>query len=487
MAAGHDIYGFRDGTIPAQRHMLVDTGIAIGLPRGTYGRLAARSGMGSQHGIAVGGGVRNPDYTGEGKVILRNHGNPRYEFKPGDSIAQLIMEKIQTHDAMEIDNLEGTERGTQGFGSSDIGPKRLITCEEPQVKMCFLNPNPQDNSYFNEEDIDTQSSLRDEITILSSAMIAAIKMQTKYDSFLDKIEAAGKEVDTRRARKRELSQLKERREALLKHWELEDSLLYYQNRLLIPSKQELLTEMAKGCHDSKVAGHLDKKKALELVTRNLHWGKLTEGVNDYVRSCDECQHNKSPRHSKYGLLQPLEVLYAAWTLISLHFITQLPESQGQTQIMVGVDRFTQLPRFIGLEKNATTKDVVDPFLKEVGKLQGVPSEMVSDMDAMFSGQFWESLYKAFRIKWGMSTAYHLQMDGQTERTNQVLEGYLLYFINYDQDNWYQRLPLAEYAYNNSKASAHKLTPFFANYRFYLQTECINEREAQNPGATMYTH
>jgi len=222
MAAGNDIYALRDGTIPAQRQMLVDTGIAIGLPRGTYGRLAARSGMGGKHGIAVGGGVIDADYTGEIKVILRNHGDTSYEFKAGDRIAQLILENIQTHDAMEIDNLDNTERGTQGFGSSDLGPKRLIACEELKVKMSFLNPDPQENSNFDEEDIHTHSSLRDEITMLSSAMIAAIQMQTMDDSFLDRIRTAGKEDDTWMARKGELHRLKERRVALTKHWELED-------------------------------------------------------------------------------------------------------------------------------------------------------------------------------------------------------------------------------------------------------------------------
>jgi len=74
MAAGHDIYALKDGIIPAQRHMLVETGIAIGQPSGTYGRLAARSGMASKHGIAVGGGVIDEDYTGEVKVILRCYG-----------------------------------------------------------------------------------------------------------------------------------------------------------------------------------------------------------------------------------------------------------------------------------------------------------------------------------------------------------------------------------------------------------------------------
>jgi len=86
MAAGHDIYTFNVGTIPAQRQMLVDTGIAIGRPRGTYGRLLARSGMASKQGIAVDGGVIDADYRGEGKVILQNHGNSSYKFKAGDML-----------------------------------------------------------------------------------------------------------------------------------------------------------------------------------------------------------------------------------------------------------------------------------------------------------------------------------------------------------------------------------------------------------------
>jgi len=97
---------------------------------------------------------------------------------------------------MEIDNLEDTERRTPGFGSRDIGLKRLITCEEQKVNLCFLNPDPQDNSYFDEEDIDTHSSLRDEITMLSSAMITAIEMQTMDHSFLDRIRVAGEQDAT---------------------------------------------------------------------------------------------------------------------------------------------------------------------------------------------------------------------------------------------------------------------------------------------------
>ena len=109
MAAEHDIYALKNGTITAQRQMLVETGIAIGLPKGTYSRLAARSGMASKQGIAVGGGVIDADYTGEIRVILRNHDTSDYEFKARDRIAQLIVERIQTSEAVVVDKLGNPE------------------------------------------------------------------------------------------------------------------------------------------------------------------------------------------------------------------------------------------------------------------------------------------------------------------------------------------------------------------------------------------
>jgi len=155
--------------------------------------------------------------------------------------------------------------------------------------------------------------------------------------------------------------------------------------------------------------------------------------------------------------------------------------------MVVVDRFTKMAHSIGLDENATAKDIADTFLCEVWKLDKLPTEIISDMDTKFSGEFWRSLCKMLGVKRRMSTAYHPQTDGQTESTNQVLEGYLRTFVNYDQNDWYQLLPLADHAYNNSATNAHKMTPFFANYGFHPQTECMKEREAHIPGATLYAH
>jgi len=87
----------------------------------------------------------------------------------------------------------------------------------------------------------------------------------------------------------------------------------------------------------------------------------------------------------------------------------------------------------------------------------------------------------------MSTAYHPQTDGQTERVNQVLGGNLRIFGNYDQGDWYNLLPLAKCAYNNWITSANDMTPFFANYGYQPQTEWLKKREARNPEANLYAH
>jgi len=353
-----------------------------------------------------------------------------------------------------------------GFKSSDMNPKRSITAKEEEVKICFLHIDTSKNEFFSAADIGYHPQLMKEREMLSSTHIKAALTRTINDSFLGKIRVAGKEDEKWQNRGRELITLREGGKKMPDEMIEKDWLLYYKNRLYIPENEALQTEIAQGCHDSSVAGHFGQEKTIEIVTRDFYWKELADWIRDYVRSCNEFQHSKSPRHAKYGLIQPLEVPYAGWSSISTNFITQLPESQGKTQIMVVVDQFTKMSHFIGLHENVTAKDVGDTFLGEVWKLHGLPTEIISDMDAKFAGDFWESLRKMLGVKRGMSTAYHLRTDGQTERSNQVLEGYLRTFVNYDHNDWYQLLPLAEHAYNNSATNAHMMTPFFANCGFH---------------------
>lgn len=118
-AAGFDLYSVESKRIRPQSHAIVDTGIAIQLLPGTYGRIAPRSGLAARHSIDVGAGVLDRDFTGSVLVVLFNH-HPEQPFQVnvGDRVAQLIVEKICTPKLVEVEELEATERGVGSFGST---------------------------------------------------------------------------------------------------------------------------------------------------------------------------------------------------------------------------------------------------------------------------------------------------------------------------------------------------------------------------------
>jgi len=272
---------------------MVETGIAIGLPEGTYGRVAARSGMASKMGIAVGGGVIDRDYTGEIKVILRNHGEADSLYKGGDRIVQHIIEKIANTDAMEVNDLGVMEQGKMGFGSSDLNTKRSISAKDEEVKICVLHVETSENEFFSAADMGYHARLMKEREMLSSTHVNAARTGTMSDAFMDKIRMAGRKDEKWQNRGRELVRLREGGKKIPDKWIEKDGLLYYKNRLYIAENEALQTEIAQGCHDSVVAGHFGQEKTIAIVTRNFYWKGLAECIRDYVRSCDECQHGKS--------------------------------------------------------------------------------------------------------------------------------------------------------------------------------------------------
>jgi hypothetical protein len=130
------------------------------------------------------------------------------------------------------------------------------------------------------------------------------------------------------------------------------------------------------------------------------------------------------------------------------------------------------------KKKAT--DLVKIFLKEVWGFHGLPSNIISDRDSRFTSTFGSSLVEALDIQLKISSPFHPQIDGQTERVNQILECYLRNYCNYEQDNWCEMLPIAEYAYNNSLTTATGMSPFIANYGFNPRMNWPIEAEAKNP-------
>ena len=149
--------------------------------------------------------------------------------------------------------------------------------------------------------------------------------------------------------------------------------------------------------------------------------------------------------------------------MSLDFVTSLPmTAKGNTQIVVYVDRLTKMCHLAPLPPHATAIDVAQNHLDTVLKLHGLSRELVSDRDTKFTSQIWRDVMKLCGTTLSMSTAYHPESDGQTERMNQVIEDMLRHYISPNQDNWDMLLSLAEFAINNLVSSTTNNTPFRLN-------------------------
>jgi len=119
LAAGYDLYSAQDTNIPARGKGLVKTDIQIRVPRGTYGRVAPRSGLAWKQHIDIGAGVVDEDYRGNVGVVMFNHADQVFKVKKGDRIAQLVCEKIAYPEIHEMKTLDNTDRGEGGFGSTE--------------------------------------------------------------------------------------------------------------------------------------------------------------------------------------------------------------------------------------------------------------------------------------------------------------------------------------------------------------------------------
>ena len=172
----------------------------------------------------------------------------------------------------------------------------------------------------------------------------------------------------------------------------------------------------------------------------------------------------------------------------MDFITDLPKSMGCIKLWVVINRFTKMAHFIPLSPgNKTAEDLARIFAREIWRLHGLPRDIVSDQDSRFTSDTWRGFIAALGIRPRMSTPFHPQTDGLTERVNQVIEAYLRSFVNKEQTDWCELLPMAEYAYNNSVTTPTGLTPFFANYGRHPETTTPRPTEAKNPESLAYAH
>jgi len=329
-----------------------------------------------------------------------------------------------------------------------------------------------------------QPERRNQSLICSSARLASLPTRKWSEEFLKSVqEEAEKDDEYKKSRKGTGAAPTDQKDRELKK---EGEPLYRKGKLWIPKRKTL--SVMESEHETKVARHMGQDKIIELIRRNFWWPKMNEQIIDYVRSCPECQKNKTARYQPYGLSSPLELPYTPWQSIAMDFITDLPTSEGCDQLWVIIDCFTKMAHFIPLPQNEkTAAHLAVRFAKEIWRFHGTPMDIVSDRDSRFTSEVWQEFLKILGIRPRMSTAFHPQTDRQTERLNQTIEAYLRAFVGHEQEDWVRLLPMAKYAYNNSTTTGNGTSPFYANYGFHPATLNPPSSEPLNPASMAYGH
>jgi transposase InsO family protein len=190
-------------------------------------------------------------------------------------------------------------------------------------------------------------------------------------------------------------------------------------------------------HDSALGGHSGFPVTYRRIKQLFYWKGMKKDIHAYVQTCNICQQAKPDRTSYPGLLAPLPVPPHAWHSISMDFIEGLPKSGTMDCILVVVDRFSKYGHFLAMAHPFSAAKVAKLFLDNVYKLHGMPDNIVSDRDRVFTSLFWQQLFTLSGTQLCMSSAYHPQSDGQTERVNQCIETYLRCFVHACPSKWYQ--------------------------------------------------
>ncbi|BDA51672.1 Transposon Tf2-9 polyprotein [Coccomyxa sp. Obi] len=265
-------------------------------------------------------------------------------------------------------------------------------------------------------------------------------------------------------------------------------LWWRKGTLYIPDIPALKEECLSHVHDHPYAGHVGMDRTADLLTRLYWWPGCQQSAQEYVRTCGACQRNKPLNVKKAGLLQPMPIPGRPWASVGIDFITHLPMTKnGHNAIFVAVDRCTKMVHLMPTTDKVTAAGTARLFIDNVVKLHGVPEDFVSDRDPRFMGKFWQAFCQSQGIDKSMSSAFHPETDGQTERVNRILVEMLRNYVDPTQDDWDEHLTAAEFAINNAYQKSIKTTPFMLNYgQNPLTPASLRIPRVQNPEALTLT-
>ena len=194
-------------------------------------------------------------------------------------------------------------------------------------------------------------------------------------------------------------------------------------------------------------------------------------VKDYEKECNICLTLKAIRHKPYGDLHSLPVSTYRWKDLSIDFVTGLPiltdwKGDSFDIILVIVNRLSKMVHYEPVKVTINAPGLPEVIINVVVRHHGLSNSIITNWRLLFTSKFWSLLCYFLGIKQKLSTAFHPQTDGQTERQNSTMEAYLQAFVNFEQNNWARLLLMAEFAYNNAKNASTGYIFFELNCRYH---------------------
>ena len=252
------------------------------------------------------------------------------------------------------------------------------------------------------------------------------------DSLFARVLAAGKED------RRILDQQKENKE-IWEEWkrlhgcEEKEGALYKRDALAVMGRGEAYKDLLKRYHDGTTAGHLGVWKTWQALQRDYWWPTMKAFVKEYVAGCAVCQRTKTITRRNQPPLQPItpEERPLPFATMSVDFVVKLPESRGNNTILTITDQgCTKAVILVPCREDMGAEAIAELFKEHIFPYTRIPIQLISNHDTRFTSSWFKELCRILGVTQNLSTAYHLQTDGQSERTNQTMEGLLRIFCNH---------------------------------------------------------
>ena len=241
-----------------------------------------------------------------------------------------------------------------------------------------------------------------------------------------------------------------------------DGKWFHHGRPVVPEVEELRRQLLLQYHDHPLAGHPGIANTTTSLIKDFWWPTLKHFVAEYVRGCATCQSTKPNTTRPKPPLMPIVAtgVQTPFETISLDLITDLPISQGYDSILTVVDHgCSKAAIFLPCHKTIDATGVAVLYSAWIFPFYRIPKQIISDRDPRFTAQFIQQLCTILGINQNLSTAYHPQTDGQSERANQRVEQYLRIYRNEEKNDWVDLLPLAQFVHNSWRNESIGATPF----------------------------